>query len=620
MDNNFVAYNKCFSKMSNYKTNYYLKAGVLLLAVLVLCCLEVTAINLKTAEGSLESISVKWEHVNGAVTYDVTYDTEGQSTQTVNPYLIRQYPDYIRVDIPGLKAGDYIITIRALDENGNELDKVSTSSITVIPHTREGFAFTGGNVPGAYNIDGTLKEGARILYVTKTNVNTIVCSVADNKGKLAEYTGLSNILNAYGKGYDKTPLLIRIIGTIKAEEFTGLKDNNYINLQGSNNTTRLLENVTIEGIGDDATLYGYGVCFKRAHNIELSNLAIMLFGDDAVSMDTDNTNIWIHNIDFFYGAPGKDADQVKGDGSIDMKYHSTDITISFNHFWDSGKVMGCGGATGETENLRISFHHNWFDHADSRCPRLHYTTAHIYNNYYDGVSVYGIGNTTETSAFVEGNYFRNVSRPMMISGQGTDKYDESTGTYTLKGTFSGQDGGMTKAYNNIFADNEPKLVYQTQHETQFDAYLTSTREEQIPASVVSVTGGWAYSNFDTASEMYVSNPDNPKDVPTRVVAYAGRIGGGDFKWIFDNGVDDKDHEVNTGLKAAIVDYSSQLIQIQGEGNILPTGITKPMAQERVGYRVYSIDGYEVTNRNFSMLPSGLYIINNGQTVKKVVKR
>ena len=239
---------------------------------------------------------------------------------------------------------------------------------------------------------------------------------------------------------------------------------------------------------------------------------------------------------------------------------------------------------------------------------------------YDGVSVYGIGNTTETSAFVECNYFRNVKRPMMISGQGTDKYDEAKGTYTLKGTFSGQNGGMTKAYNNIFSENEPKLVYQTQHETQFDAYLTSTREEQIPTSVVSVTGGWAYSNFDTSSDMYISNPDNPEDVPTRVVAYAGRIGGGDFKWIFDNAKDDTDHEINTGIKTAISEYSSQLIQIQGEGNMVSTDITIPTAQNNKRYRVYSINGYEVTNRNYNMLPSGMYIINNGGTIKKFIKR
>jgi pectate lyase len=33
----------------------------------------------------------------------------------------------------------------------------------------------------------------------------------------------------------------------------------------------------------------------------------------------------VHNNDFFYGAPGGDADQVKGDGSIDMKYNTTNM-------------------------------------------------------------------------------------------------------------------------------------------------------------------------------------------------------------------------------------------------------------------------------------------------------
>ena len=65
----------------------------------------------------------------------------------------------------------------------------------------------------------------------------------------------------------------------------------------------------------------------------------MLFGDDAVSMDTDNYHNWVHNCDFFYGKPGPEADQVKGDGSIDMKYRSTRTTISYNHFFDSGNCL-----------------------------------------------------------------------------------------------------------------------------------------------------------------------------------------------------------------------------------------------------------------------------------------
>lgn len=544
---------------------------------------DLHALDITAGAGWLETASVKWTPCEGATLYNVYYIPTGGEAVLADTPLTRRYPDGLRADIPGLKAGTYTLRVDAVDASGKVIDTAETSAINVEPNNREGFAFTDGNIPGGYNLDGTPKEGARIIYVTPATVNTVVCPVANNKGVTTDYTGLAAILEAYGKGYDKTPLIIRMIGAVTENDFTGLKDGNYINFQGSNNTTRLIENITLEGIGSDATLYGYGICFKRAHNIEIRNLGIMLFGDDAISMDTDNTNIWLHNLDFFYGKPGHDADQVKGDGSIDMKYRSTRISIAYNHFFDSGKVMGCGGTTGEDVNLLITYHHNWFDHTDSRCPRLHYTTAHVYNNYYDGVPVYSIGNTTESNAFVEGNYFRNCKRPLMISGQGTDAYDSKTGTYTLKGTFSGQDGGMTKAYDNVFTNENQIPVWHTVHATQFDAYLASERNEVVPETVVSVKGKWVYNNFDTAPDMYVSMPDAPADIPTKVTGWAGRQEGGDFKWQFDNSVDDENHDVNQPLKQAILSYTSKLLAVQGDENFndlsgLETVIAAPVSE------------------------------------------
>lgn len=583
--------------------NRYIKVAFFF-SMLFLFCSRTFAINVLDSYGWMEGAFVTWQNVESASKYEVSYQKDGGQEVVLDTSLIRRYHGYLRADAVRIPAGIYTMTIKAFDSNGALMESTTTGNIVVKGDNREGFAFTEGNVPGAYNPNGTPKSGARILYVTKNNVNTVECDVNDKKGKATTYQGLVNILNAYGKGYDKTPLIVRIVGTIKDTEFVGLKDGNYINLQGSNNTDRMLENVTIEGVGDDATLYGYGICLKRTKNIEVRNVAIMLFGDDAVSMDTDNHHIWIHNIDFFYGKPGSDADQVKGDGSIDMKYRSTDITIAYNHFFDCGKVMGCGGATGETENLRITFQHNWFDHTDSRCPRLHYTTAHIYNNYYDGVAVYGMGNTTESSAFVENNYFREVKRPMMISGQGTDKYDESAGTYSLKGTFSGQNGGMTKAFNNVFVNENTtcKLVYQTDNATQFDAYLVNSRNEQIPETVKSVTGEWAYSNFDTAVDFYTSAPDAVEDIPAIVTEFAGRINGGDFKWTFDNKVDDEDHNVNMALKTALLEYESKLICMQTATGIRPlTSKTTPLGV------AYNLNGQVVDLQGIKS--HGFYIID-----------
>ena len=595
------------------KNNLTKKLSVLLIALTLFCANNADAMSIMKTSGSLECAYVEWQTVSGAARYNVYYEQTGGEKTRIDDKLIRRYPDYMRADALGLKAGEYRLTVEALDESGKIIDSATTDYMNVKANVREGFAFTDGNVPGAYKMDGTPKEGVRILYVTNNDINKITCEVKDKKGKATTYTGLGEILTAYSKGYDKTPLIIRVVGTITDTGYMGIKDGNYLNLAGFNNKDRSLENVTIEGVGNDATLYGFGITMKRTKNMEVRNLGIMLFGDDAVSLDTDNRYIWIHNTDFFYGKPGKDADQVKGDGSIDIKYRSTDITISFNHFFDNGKVMGCGGATGEDENLRITYHHNWFDHTDSRCPRLHFVTAHIYNNYYDGVSVYGIGNTSRSAAFVERNYFREVKRPMMISGQGTDKYDEKTGTYTLKGTFSGQEGGMTKAFDNIFVNENTKLklVYQTDNATQFDAYKVESREEKVPEDVKSVTGECAYSNFDTAADMYASQPDAAADVPETICMYAGRNEGGDLKWTFSNETDDEDHDVNAELKSAIVNYKPQLIGYQDSPttsvNAITTGNTN-------GQRIY-----DITGRKVSAGTRELKIIDNGSTRYKILK-
>ena len=518
------------------------------------------ALTLLRQQGWLESVSAVWAPVSGAEAYHVYYSGEGISNQQADDCLVRQYAEGFRVDVPGLKAGSYTLTVVAVNGQGVELERATTEPLQVKAHNREGFAFTEDFVPGGYRMDGTPKDGARILYITAKTVNTVTCSVSDGK-KDVEYTGLANILSAYGKGRDKTPLIIRVIGTVRATDYEGLKDGNYVNFEGSNASDRMLEHVTLEGIGDDATLYGYGICMKRTNGIEVRNVGIMLFGDDAISMDTDNYHNWIHNCDFFYGAPGSDDDQVKGDGSIDMKYRSTRTTIAYNHFFDSGKVMGCGGATKEETNLLITFHHNWFDHCDSRCPRLNHTTAHIYNNYYDGVAVYGIGCTEVSNAFIEGNHFRNVQRPMMIAGQGTDRVYASD---PEKGTFSGQTGGMSKAYNNkVEGPVEVRLFYQSDDPVQFDAWLVESRDERVPETVSAYKGGYVYDNFDTADDFYTSMPDEPEQVADVVTTWAGRMDGGDLKWTFNNSVDDKDHDINTELKAAITGYQSQLLAIQG---------------------------------------------------------
>ena len=127
-------------------------------------------------------------------------------------------------------------------------------------------------------------------------------------------------------------------------------------------------------------------------------------------------------------------------------------------------------------------------------------TVHVYNNYFDGISKYGVGATTGSNVFVESNYFRNTNKPMMISLQGTDIVNGEKNA-----TFSGETGGMIKAYGNVYAEKSSnfKLVTHKQSATSFDCYEAETRDEVVPASYVTLSGGTSYNNFDTdKSKMY----------------------------------------------------------------------------------------------------------------------
>ncbi|WP_347051663.1 T9SS type A sorting domain-containing protein, partial [Flavobacterium olei] len=484
-----------------------------------------------------------------------------------------------RADIPGLKAGTYTVKVKPV-VSGIEGSGAVTANLNVTAQDRNGFAFEGGRVPGGYKADGTPKDNAVILYITQNTKNTISMNITGASANPC--IGLQNILYAIKKGKDTRPFIFRLIGNIT--DMTVMEGGDVV-IENSNNASSY---VTIEGIGNDAVANGWGVRLKSASNIEVSNLGFMNCNStagDNVGMQQDNDHVWVHNCDLFYGNAGSDADQIKGDGALDNKT-STYITLSYNHFWDNGKASLLGLSEGTTAGLYITYHHNWFDHSDSRHPRVRYYSAHIYNNYFDGVAKYGSGSTLGSSLFVEGNYFRNSKHPMLTSLQGTDIWDEANQVNNAgtMGTFSGEAGGSIKAFNNTFdasngtnnmrfvAYNDPNPLYNISGKisstTDFDAYVASTRGETVSSSVKSKSGANTYNNFDTDAALYVKNLviDQPATAKTKTTQYAGRISGGDLKWTFNNATDDTSSLVITALKTALTNYTGTLVAVQGEGN------------------------------------------------------
>ena len=511
------------------------------------------------AKGWYESAYVKFEPFTGANTYNVYIKNGDADNYTrIDRQLVRNYGSYGRADVLGLVAGsNYAIKVVPVDANGSEMpaNANEAKAIRVVNFDRSGFAHKDrAEGIGAYNNDGSLKADARVVYVTKHNAKTVKLNIASNdKGGTKEYTGLQQIIYGYQKGYETKPLDIRIIGTISVTDCDSLYSSTEgLQIKGKSAYSPL--NITIEGVGDDATTTGFGFLIRNAGSVELRNLANMLCMDDAVSIDTNNEHIWIHHLDLFYGSTGIDDDQVKGDGTIDIKGDSKYVTVSYNHLWDCGKAS-LSGMKKETGPNWITYHHNWFDHTDSRHPRIRTMSIHIYNNYFDGIAKYGVGATSRSNAFVENNYFRNCKYPMLISLQGSDIADDP------KGTFSGEDGGIIKSFGNRIIGAKNYVTYQ-QNQVEFDAYEASTRDEQVPASVVAKQGGRAYDNFDTdASLFYTYTPDDADDVPAKVTGWlgAGRMGHGDFQWVFDNAVEDENAEIIPALKEALITYKTAFV-------------------------------------------------------------
>ena len=520
-------------------------------------------VEITEAKGWNESVYAKWNILDGATTYHVYIKGGDYADYTkIDASLVRNYGTYGRADVLGLKAGSsYAVKVVPVISGAEDASKASEATgMTVANYDRSGFAHLNNSGVGAYNDEGTLKSNARVLYVTASTAKTVTLDVQTGSKSTSTFTGLQAILAAFEKGYETRPLDVRIIGTITATDMDALLSSEGLQIKGKSNAVNM--NITLEGVGEDAGMWGFGMLLRNAVNVELRNFAVMLCLDDAVSLDTDNKYCWVHNMDFFYGKQGSDADQVKGDGTVDIKGNSQYITVAYNHFFDNGKSSLCG-MTSESGPNYIDYHHNWFDHSDSRHPRVRTMTVHVWNNYYDGCAKYGPGATMGASVFVENNYFRSTHDPMLISKQGTD----ATGS----GTFSGEDGGMIKSYGNVYAEKGTSGNYtpitQNASATSFDCYEASSRDEQVPTTYVTLAGGTTYNNFDTdAKLMYSYTPLAGVLVPSVVKGYwgAGRINKGDFKWIFTNSTDDASYAVNTALKTALTSYASTLVGIFGE--------------------------------------------------------
>ena len=206
--------------------------------------------------------------------YEVYYKktTDDEYTK-LDSNLMLENDGIITAYILGISAGVYEVEVKALGLGSNIAKDISVSA-----QDRSGYArFGATDGVGAYNNDGTVKEGTKIIYVTNENKNTVTCEI---NGTV--YTGLVNILQAQYKS--ATPMLVRIIGKITTNQW------NYKNVEprladGSNATNDFFENtfsteygenlanliVKMKGNGNNAKTYNYKTTPEGLSDVRITN-------------------------------------------------------------------------------------------------------------------------------------------------------------------------------------------------------------------------------------------------------------------------------------------------------------------------------------------------------------
>ncbi|HEX8632465.1 MAG TPA: pectate lyase [Catenuloplanes sp.] len=211
-------------------------------------------------------------------------------------------------------------------------------------------------------------------------------------GRTVTVTNAADFLAAIDS---RETLVIRVAGTIAISSKQGVRPNK-----------------TIVGVGTSGHITGGGLDFYRSFNVIVRNLRFTNAEDDAVNVGQESHHIWIdHNT--FSGAV---------DGSIDIVRGADYVTVSWNHFDHADKSMlighSDGAASTDVGHLRVTIHHNFFDHSRQRHPRVRFADpVHVYNNYFLGNALYGVASVQNGGVLVEGNWFQDVPFPV-ISASG----------------------------------------------------------------------------------------------------------------------------------------------------------------------------------------------------------
>ncbi|MDE5721288.1 MAG: InlB B-repeat-containing protein [Clostridia bacterium] len=634
---------------------------------------------IKSVKGYNESIGVVFSDSNPAGA-SVQYTLKGTSGwKSVDAPLIRNYGNgNTRVDIVGLAAGEYEVKIKT----SSNAEITLPEAIKVTAYDRSGYAhFNYNEGVGAYNNDGTLKDNTLVIYLTESNKNDILnyCYVNGVKTDITQYAtdstgtvhkgigelfnnrrysgndranvGIAKLTHVYGA------VSLRIIGQVD-NDINGSGICSIIGLTNFNSTenggtvgdsggmARMVnaKNVTVEGVGEDAVVKGWGFHFVSStisrvdendgKSFEARNITFKNYPEDALGMEGEQDSkkitatihapverCWVHHNTFYQGGNGSaaESDKGEGDGSCDFK-RGQFYTFSYNYLEGCHKTNLIGSAQYSLQ-FNISMHHNMWVDCQSRMPLVRNANVHFYNNYVlvtGEAAKQSVIHSVRAQAYLysEYNYYDGCKRVAEDGGEG---------------------GGVgIKGYNDIYYS-----CYQLDQTTKVD-----NRESKVSNSCKYIKDNIDYSSFDTNPSLFYYDAENKRSdcllddaigARTRVMMNAGVKGSriNDTRMNFYEPT--KAVQAGTTVDATKASDGSEVDGVlfkgfktgKGKGQIATFKLTAPMEVTITGaagkdesFCPQLLDSYgRVWIEKFSgnrtvVLPAGTYFIGSGQKDKE----
>lgn len=246
---------------------------------------------------------------------------------------------------------------------------------------------------------------------------------------------------------------------IKNKASTLESDQSAFHKQQKNQSNIMIpSNTTIIGIADNAGFKNGTLYLKGVSNIVIRNLKVWdsldyfppwyQNSENNFNADMDcitvegSTYVWIDHCTLgdtahvydTVSTPAGELSWVNYDALCDITKGSNYVTVSNCQFLNDDKV-GLVGSTdtgttyGDTDKLKVTFHHNYYNNVGQRLPRVRFGQVHVYNNNYDNVSSCCVVVGKSAQIYVENNYFS------ANAGKAFDVKDKTAGVTSVGNKF-----------------------------------------------------------------------------------------------------------------------------------------------------------------------------------------